>query len=256
MRWVGGRGALRLAAVGVDGCRAGWVAVRGYEDARGALVRTEPHLLDARAGGLRALVLECEATRPAPSVAVDVPMGLPHRAGLRACDRAARERLGARRSCVFPAPDRELLCCTFAGARAIVRGRGAGHPVLSHQAVGLFPKIAEADALLLERPQRQAWLVEAHPELSFLALAGAPGPLPPKRRGAGRAARRALLAAAMPDSERRLAAWAAPRRAAALDDVLDAYAALWSARRHAAGGADVLGDGGRDEHGLLMQIVT
>ena len=169
---MSGRGALRLAAVGVDGCRAGWVAVRGYEDAGGALVRTEPELLRAQDGGLRALVAACEAMRPPPSVGVDVPMGLPRRAGLRACDRAARDRLGPRRACVFPAPDREL------------------------------------------------------------------------------------LAAVAPDGELRLGAWAAPRRDAALDDLLDAYAALWSARRHAAGGADVLGDGERDERGLLMQMVT
>ena len=65
-----------------------------------------------------------------------------------------------------------------------------------------------------------------------------------------------VLAAVAPDGELRLGAWAAPRRDAALDDLLDAYAALWSARRHAAGGADVLGDGERDERGLLMQMVT
>jgi predicted RNase H-like nuclease len=254
--WRMVRSPLRLAAVGVDGCRAGWVAVRGYEDAAGALVRTEPQLLRAAEGGLRALVLECEALRPPPSVAVDVPMGLPRRAGLRDCDRAARERLGPRRACVFPAPDRELLGCTFAEAREIVRRRAADGPVLSHQAVGLFARIAEADALLLERPQRQAWLIEAHPELSFLAMTGVSDALPPKRQGAGRAVRRELLAASIPDSEQRIAAWTAPRRDAALDDLLDAYAALWSARRHAAGGGDVLGDGARDECGLLMRMVT
>jgi len=253
---VSGRGALRLAAVGVDGCRAGWVVVRGYEDAGGALVRTEPELLRARHGGLRALVEACEAMRPPPSVGVDVPMGLPRRAGLRACDRAARERLGPRRASVFPAPDRELLGCTFEQAREVVRRRAGDHPVLSHQAVGLFARIAEADALLAERPARQAWVVEVHPELSFLALAGASRALPPKRRTDGLRVRRELLAAVAPDGELRLGAWAAPRRDAALDDLLDAYAALWSARRHAAGGADVLGDGERDERGLLMQMVT
>ena len=137
-----------------------------------------------------------------------------------------------------------------------MRRRAGDHPVLSHQAVGLFARIAEADALLAERPARQAWVVEVHPELSFLALAGASRALPPKRRTDGLRVRRELLAAVAPDGELRLGAWAAPRRDAALDDLLDAYAALWSARRHAAGGADVLGDGERDERGLLMQMVT
>jgi predicted RNase H-like nuclease len=91
-------------------------------------------------------------------------------------------------------------------------------------------------------------VVEVHPELSLLALAGrAPGdPLPSKKTAAGRAARLAALARWAPD-----AAADAPDG----DDGLDALAASWSAWRHAAGAAETLG-GDVDEHGLPMRIVV
>ena len=129
-------------------------------------------------------------------------------------------------------------------------GRRVEHPV------GSSERRWAIDNISTSRLCREVWSVEVHPELSFLALAGASRALPPKRRTDGLRVRRELLAAVAPDGELRLGAWAAPRRDAALDDLLDAYAALWSARRHAAGGADVLGDGERDERGLLMQMVT
>jgi predicted RNase H-like nuclease len=82
--------------------------------------------------------------------------------------------------------------------------------------------------------------VEVHPELSFLALAQALGRpeaqigLPRKQRSAGKTLRRALLTAVTPDIEGQLAAVSWPRTQVGVDDVLDAYAALWSARRYHA----------------------
>ena len=40
------------------------------------------------------------------------------------------------------------------------------------------------------------------------------------------------------------------------DDVLDAHAVLWSARRFVAGTAVAFGDGERDAHDLPMRIVS
>ena len=73
-----------------------------------------------------------------------------------------------------------------------------------------------------------------HPELSFAELAGAPL-AETKHSPAGRARRRALLAGAgvpLPASV----------PGAAEDDLLDAAAVAWSARRIAAGTARVLPD--------------
>ncbi len=222
-------------AVGVDGCRAGWIAACARADGR-----VELRLYRAFA----ALVADCEAAALRPVVAVDVPIGLPDRAGLRECDREARRRLGRRWMCVFPAPDRALF-------------GSSGRPGVTRQTMGIVPKIAEVDAVLRAAPDRAEWIVEAHPELSFVTLAaalGRPVPaagLPPKRRPAGREARLALLRQAFPDLE---AAGPWPRSAVAPDDVLDAYAALWTARRFPAA-AIVLG-GDRDAHGLPCRMVA
>jgi predicted RNase H-like nuclease len=257
---------MALSAIGIDGCPAGWVAALAHAAGDGRLERTELRLFrgDGRET-IAALVDSCEALCRPPSLALDVPMGLPRRAGLRQCDREARLRLGRRASCVFPTVDRALFGLSFERCRELVRARRLAepgrHPIMARQAIAIAPRIAALDALLTERPERQQWLVEAHPELSFLALARARGQLaadaqlPPKRSGTGGSLRAALIADALPDSEERIAAAPWPRREVARDDLLDAYAALWSALRHRAGTAMVLG-GERDERGLLKRIVV
>ncbi|GIE10469.1 hypothetical protein Afe05nite_23090 [Paractinoplanes ferrugineus] len=75
-----------------------------------------------------------------------------------------------------------------------------------------------------------------HPELSFAALAGAPLP-DSKRTWSGVHHRRRLLAEAgihLPDD------LGTPGRQAAVDDILDAAAAAWSALRVANGTATSL----------------
>jgi predicted RNase H-like nuclease len=187
---------------------------------------------------LRALI-RGNHDRDLAAVAIDIPIGLP-RQGQRRCDVEARRLLGPRRNSVFPAPVRAALGCTTwaeAGARTReVDGRG-----LSHQVFNLFAKINEVDSLL--SPMHQEHVVEAHPELCFAAMAGAPL-VHGKRTPAGRAERSELL---------RVAVTRLP--GAAVDDVLDAHAALWTARRVARHEETRLGGGERDGRGLLMQIV-
>jgi predicted RNase H-like nuclease len=173
------------------------------------------------------------------AVAIDIPIGLPER-GSRRCDVEARRLLGPRRGSVFPAPVRGAVgCATWAEANARARavdGRG-----LSRQVFNLFAKINEVDSLI--SPMRQRHVVEAHPELCFASMSG--GPLAhAKRTPAGRERRLELTGIA-----------ATPLPGAALDDVLDAHAALWTARRVARGEETRLGNGERDGRGLLMQIV-
>ena len=48
----------------------------------------------------------------------------------------------------------------------------------------------------------------------------------------------------------------APLRGARFDDVLDAYAVLWTTERFARGEHVSFGDGARDERGILMRIVA
>jgi predicted RNase H-like nuclease len=103
-------------------------------------------------------------------------------------------------------------------------------------------------------PGRADWLIEVHPELSFRTLAGED--LAPKRSPSGAARRRALIAARFPDALQRLDAVRWRRSEVAADDLLDAYAALWTARRVVAGVHTELGDGARDAYGLPQRIIV
>ncbi|WP_240139168.1 DUF429 domain-containing protein [Streptomyces sp. MUM 178J] len=94
-------------------------------------------------------------------------------------------------------------------------------------------------------------LFEAHPEVSFWALAGKTPLGPRKKSWAGQMARRSLLEAAgvaLPDALGE--AGRVPP-----DDVLDAAAAAWSAHRIAQGSASPLPDPPeRDRHGRPIAI--
>jgi predicted RNase H-like nuclease len=197
--------------VGVDGCRGGWVAVGlpGPE----VIVRAT----------LRAVL---EAFGDAACVAVDIPIGLPAGPGGRSCDREARRLLGRASSRVFPAPTRACLEePTYAAARLV-------EPSLSAQSYALRAKIREADEAQHDGP-----VVEAHPELAFLAFAGRS--LVSKRTWDGQMQRRVALAR----EGLVLADELGPTGGtAAADDVLDAAACALVAQAVAAGTAERLGD--------------
>lgn len=241
-----------IRAVGLDGCRAGWIAAVAIGDP--GSIATRLQLFE----DIDQLVRWHDVSGTQANVAIDVPIGLPAAVSARPCDQEARRRLGKRWMCVFAPPDRELFNLDFEAARQLVYKRRAAAPgetfhLLSQQSVQITPKIAEVDRALRDHPERQEWLIEIHPEVSFRELAG--DDLPPKKKAAGRARRLRLLREAFPDIDQRLdtARWL--RREVAHDDMLDAYAALWSALRFSRGPDHrlVLGDGQRDAHGLPMQ---
>lgn len=223
---------------GVDGYRGGWVVATVGRDA----VRFRRVPLDGIGEVLR--------DERFAAVAVDIPIGLPERVP-RACDRLARARLPGRASTVFPAPRRAVLACgSYAEARATLRRLGG--PSLSAQAWGIVAAVKEIDRQVTRAAEDR--VVEAHPEVAFAtmaALAGAPGPLPPKRSPDGRDRRRQLVSSWRRDAVAALDDAAVPHA-----DGLDALACAWVAGRFAAGQADVLTDGSRDRRGLLMRIVV
>jgi predicted RNase H-like nuclease len=260
---------------GADGCRAGWVvavlspAGTSRASAAGVVTGGRTAGTSGRAAGggggasvltgseaagqlvievvrrLDAAIADVAAGRLA-AIAVDMPIGLPDR-GPRACDIAARQRLGARRSSVFPTPVRAALDApTY--AEALARSRAASGRGLSRQAFNLLAKMAELDAII--RPELQDQVVEAHPEMAFARLAGRPA-AHPKRTAEGRAERLAVLdRAGLGD----LSAVRLP--GAAPDDVLDAVALTLTAARVRDGVAERLGDGTRDARGLCMEVVA
>ena len=132
---------------------------------------------------------------------------------------------------------------------------------MTKQAIAIASKIAEIDALLADAPSRRDWVVEVHPELSFLALAKSlpsvfAAGFPSKKRTPGYTIRKGLIEEALPCAKDQLAAPPWLRRAAARDDPLDAYVALWSAHRHHHGVSETLGGHERDERGLLQRMIV
>ena len=210
--------------LGVDGARGGWVGVRW--DGADVSCSFAPTLDE--------LVTE---TQPVSVVGVDMPIELEAWA-TRACEDLARPLLGARRSSLFQSPSLGALDFAdddYPGANAwskAATGRG-----ISKQAWFLVPKIREVRALarMSDVPVR-----ECMPELSFRAMHGEPLPHT-KTTWAGQALRLRLLrdnGIELPDDP-------GPAGRVAPDDLIDAAAVAWSARRIATGTAEcVPPDGG------------
>jgi predicted RNase H-like nuclease len=213
--------------LGIDGCPAGWVVATHRE---GELHCEVIASLDELAYRLPV----------PPLVAIDIPIGLPD-AGPRRCDIAARHRLGPRGSSVFPAPVRAVLdAADYAEANRVHRavdGRG-----LSKQAWNLVPKIREAERLAQRSSEWRFRLREVHPELSFALMSGGAPLRFPKKSPEGQRVRQALLSRVFGKAAVAGILAARVRRAAQVDDLLDAMAALWSGERLLRGEALILGD--------------
>ncbi len=201
--------------LGVDACPGGWVGV--CLDGGRAVGRFAPTL-----HGLVGVDGEALSV-----IAIDIPIGLPD-AGVRQADLLARAALGPRRSSVFLTPARAaVLAETYDEANAVNR-RLAGQGV-SRQSYGLRTRILEAEEFV------DGWVrpvIEVHPELSFTMMGGRPVPAS-KKTWPGAERRRELLRQNGID----LCAIGPEVGRAGVDDVLDAAAAAWTARRFAAGQA-------------------
>jgi predicted RNase H-like nuclease len=183
------------------------------------------------------------------AVAIDIPIGLPD-SGPRDADVEARRRVGPRRSSVFPAPARAVLGATTY-VEACARSRQACGKAISKQLFNILAKIAEVDALMT--PARQERMVEMFPEWSLAVMAGAPM-AQAKSTAAGRAERTAVLGAVFGQAVLEAHVRRRPPGSAA-DDVLDAFAGAWTARRLARGCAERIG-GAVDARGLRMEVVA
>jgi predicted RNase H-like nuclease len=206
--------------LGVDACSDGWIAV--------AL---------SPAGEVRAylhreideIVAQALADGTLDVIGIDIPIGLAD-TGRRQADVQAHAIAGPRRASVFMTPVRTALAFgTHAEASAENRrlaGRG-----ISRQAFNLAEKTLQVDRW---RGRAPCPVLEVHPELSFAALAGGTPLAASKSTWAGAVRRRELLAQAgivLPDD----LGHAGFR--AGMDDVLDAAAVCWTARRFGCGRA-------------------
>ncbi len=166
----------------------------------------------------------------ASHIGVDMPIGFPADTA-RSCEMLARQYIGARRSSVFPVPCREAVMADDYRRACDINARVLGKK-FSKQAFMLFPKMREVDAAIT--PHLQSRIFEVHPEVAFCAMNNG-RPLPHAKKTAdGAELRRSLLTAGgFPLGRLQHPHW--NKSHAAEDDILDACACCWSARRIAAG---------------------
>jgi len=220
--------------IGVDGCPRGWVAI-GLDEHGFADAFLAPTFAD---------LLEHTGCKDARIIAVDIPIGLAD-AGPREADLASRAFLKGRTSSVFITPPRAAL-----EAEDYVAGCALAREItgkaFSRQAWALRKKLFEVDACAAD-----SRIYEVHPEVSFQLLAGEKLDYSKKEWG-GQQERRRLLEGAgvvFPDT-------LSEADRAGADDVLDAAAAAWTARRIARGKARSFPEGAEqlDRSGRVMAI--
>lgn len=207
--------------LGADARKGGWAVVvmddNGWVDLFAA-----SSIADAEATGIERYGAEV--------LVVDIPIGIPDN-GPRLADSLARKFIGPRRSSVFSTPVRAALEAeTYEEARA-ASVIATGGKSLSAQAYAIRERILDANGHV---PHARIDVSEGHPEVSFRAMAGE-GLDHAKKTFAGLSLRYDLLRAEgidVPQSIERTI------RGAATDDVLDAAAMAWTARRVARGDAE------------------
>lgn len=239
---------------GVDGCKAGWIAVvfpLGRPD-------------QAEAGVFPSFAQFLGVLPETSFIAVDMPIGLPDRVrqGGREPDWAARKFLAPCQSRVFLIPSRSAVYAyghprDYAKVCCEARKTSCPPRATSKQACGIFPKIQEIDRILAAGSSARWRVFEAHPEISFALMNGGRPVLEPKkvkgRRHLPGLARRGTLLEQNAFPVALLEADLPP--GAGLDDLLDACACAWSAARIARGQARVFPPRpGTDAHGLEVAI--
>lgn len=227
-----------MHVVGVDGCQDGWLCVEECEGRlTGRIFRSFADLL--------------AALPEASVIAVDIPIGLPEQ-GRRECDIAARKLLAPRRSSsVFPAPVLGVLHETHYPTANLkhrdIDGRG-----LQKQAFAILPKILDVNLPLQSNPTLQQRVREIHPEVCFTVWNNGVPMTHRKATQDGQAERERLIDAEWPGQ--RAAILDRLQGRYEIDDLNDAFAALWTAKRIAQGTARVLGSQSIDKYGLRIEM--
>jgi predicted RNase H-like nuclease len=230
--------------IGVDGCPAGWLAIRLRDGDWEARVFASVVEIDQAWAGRESLAL------------IDIPIGLPADTSFRACDAAARKLLGPRSSSVFNPPTRAALAAESYAEAADLNEVACGKR-LSKQTWHIMPKIAEVDRFIRSAPGLQDRFREAHPETLFQALNDDEPLLHRKRDSEGLRERLSVLEPYLPHAGEVFEGIRdrVSRRDAAPDDVVDALAAAVTAFRFADRLRTLPDRPERDAAGLRCEMV-
>jgi predicted RNase H-like nuclease len=234
-----------MKVLGVDGCKAGWLAV--------SVQRRHAWTVDVYADAAALWQAHGDARR----ILVDVPIGLPWRGlPVRRCDLEARRLLGqGRGSSVFPAPSRAALQAKDYRHACRLNNQEVGKK-LSKQCYGILPKIRQVDELLGEHPSARGVVREVHPELCFWALNQCSAMANRKTEQSGFVERLRLLSAVFPPTQAIVdhTLQRFRRKDVARDDILDALVAVVTALQPGRLHAIPLSSQ-RDATGLPMEMV-
>jgi predicted RNase H-like nuclease len=225
--------------IGVDGCPAGWIAAI-WRDGK-ATIKLFP------LGGFVEILNEDAAV-----IAVDMPIGLPQQHGRRA-ERAARRVLKARGSSVFSTASRAAYAAKTWEEACEINLKNSDPPKkLSKQSFALSAKIREIDAVI--SPELQTRIREVHPEVIFFEMNDCRPVLSKKKNAEGRAERIEILKRSnFPFSTLEWPNFL--KKDVGGDDIIDACACAWSARRILEGKeSHYPPEEERDARGLVMRI--
>jgi predicted RNase H-like nuclease len=234
---------------GIDGCPSGWIVALARADLSEVRVHLVPRFIDVAA-----------APEAPAAIAIDIPIGLPERAGYggRAAENAVRPLLGARQSSVFSVPSRAAIAAhDYRDACRIALATSEPPRKVSKQLFMLAPKIREVDAALRADAALSQRVFEVHPELAFWRLNGEQALSEPKKVKSrpyepGLALRRQLLIKAGLPAE---IVESSPPKGAGPDDLIDALACVAIAQRIHTGESRPFPDPPeRDAFGLTMAI--
>lgn len=148
-----------MKTLGLDGCRAGWIAIS----------------LDEKGAGY--WLLESHEELPEffsefDRIFVDIPIGLNDEEFVRECDRELRDILGPDyQASVFDPPIRPALNAPTYGEASMISYE-ANEKKVSIQTWNITPYIRAVDELLQREEEYREKVFESHPELLFRILNG------------------------------------------------------------------------------------
>jgi predicted RNase H-like nuclease len=150
--------------LGIDGCRAGWVAA--------SINNNKIHI-----SIYKNIIKLWENFKKADLIFIDIPIGLVDghaKEKVRNCDSGARKLLGLKRgSSIFQTPSRETVR-SFNYKDACKINKSITGRKISIQTWNIRKKIKEVDDFLSEIKKATIIIKESHPEICFYALSSNP----------------------------------------------------------------------------------
>lgn len=148
-----------MKTLGIDGCRAGWMAISLDEEGAGYwLLETDQELK--------------EYLGEFDRIFIDVPIGLTEEAYVRECDEELRNVMGSDyKASVFNPPIRPALYAPTYAEASMTSYEITGKKI-STQAWNITPNIKTVDRFLQDDEKLREKVFESHPELLFRILNG------------------------------------------------------------------------------------